>query len=84
VPGEADVMIISGRPTPAETAVVVAVLAALAARAAGTSAAGTSADGTSATGTSANGTSAWAARSRLLRPAIAPGPGAWRASALPR
>jgi Acyl-CoA carboxylase epsilon subunit len=65
--------IVAGYPTPAETAAVTVVLTAVASAAA----AGTQPD-------PAGHRSAWSDRSRLLRPAVSPGPGAWRASALPR
>jgi Acyl-CoA carboxylase epsilon subunit len=67
-----DLSIVAGHPTAAETAAVTVVLTALASAAAGTQA---GADGQR---------SEWSDRSRLLRPAVSPGPGAWRASALPR
>jgi hypothetical protein len=65
--------IVAGHPSPAETAAVTVVLTALAAAAgAGTGPAGDAPR------------SEWSERSRLLRPAVSAGPGAWRASALPR
>ncbi|HMH93958.1 MAG TPA: acyl-CoA carboxylase subunit epsilon [Streptosporangiaceae bacterium] len=64
--------IVAGHPTPAETAAVLVVLTAVAsAAAAGTQRAG------------GGHRSEWSGRSRLLRPAVSAGPGAWRASALP-
>jgi hypothetical protein len=74
-PGEPDprsaLTIVSGRPTPEETAAVVVVLSALADQ-------GASAPDDPPT------PSQWSARSRFMRAPVAPGPGAWRASALPR
>jgi hypothetical protein len=64
--------IVAGHPTAAETAAVTVVLTALASAAAGTQAG------------PGGQRSAWSDRSRSLRPAVSPGPGAWRASALPR
>jgi hypothetical protein len=68
-----DLSIVAGNPTPEETAAVTVVLTALASAAA-------------AAGPRDHGgqRSVWSDRSRLLRPAISAGPGAWRASALPR
>lgn len=63
--------VVSGQPTADELAAVVVVLGAASARARGGPAA-------------APLRSQWAARSRLLRTPVAAGPGAWRASALPR
>jgi hypothetical protein len=63
--------IVSGQPTPEETAAVVVVLTALAGHAA-------SAPADPPT------PSQWSARSRFMRAPVTPGPGAWRASALPR
>jgi hypothetical protein len=61
--------IVSGQPTPEETAAVTVVLTALLSQPA----------------TEARpGPSQWSARSRFLRAPVTPGPGAWRASALPR
>jgi hypothetical protein len=65
--------IVAGHPTAAETAAVLVVLTAVASAAA----AGTQPD-------SDGQRSGWSDRSRLLRPAVSAGPGAWRASALPR
>ena len=65
--------IVSGNPPPAETAAVLVVLTAVASAAA----AGTQPD-------PGAHRSVWSDRSRLLRPAVSAGPGAWRASALPR
>jgi hypothetical protein len=62
--------ITGGSPTATETAAVTVVLAALAS-------AGTLGD-------PAAPRSAWSAGSRRMRPAVSAGPGAWRASALPR
>ena len=63
--------IVSGQPTPEETAAVVVVLTALAGQ-------GASAPADPPT------PSQWSARSRFMRAPVTPGPGAWRASALPR
>lgn len=60
--------VVRGEPDPAELAAVVAVVAA---RSAGGEAA-------------PRPLSVWSARSRLVRPPLRPGPGAWRASAWPR
>jgi hypothetical protein len=65
--------IVAGHPTPAETAAVLVVLTAVASAAAAGTQSGPGSH-----------RSAWSDRSRLLRPAVSPGPGAWRASALPR
>jgi hypothetical protein len=65
--------IVAGNPTPAETAAVLVVLTAVASAAAAGTQPGPGAH-----------RSAWSDRSRLLRPAVSAGPGAWRASALPR
>jgi hypothetical protein len=62
--------IVSGRPSPEETAAVAVVLSVVTVP--------PSAAVTHTTG------SEWAARARLMRTAVTPGPGAWRASALPR
>jgi Acyl-CoA carboxylase epsilon subunit len=71
-PSTAALSIVAGRPTPEEAAAVTVVLTAVASAApAGTQPGG---DGHR---------SAWSDRSRLLRPAVSAGPGAWRASALP-
>jgi len=75
--GQADVPrieVVRGEPTAAETAAVVAVIAARAA------AAGAAAPGPDRSPAG----SAWSSHSRLPRQPLAPGPGAWRASALPR
>lgn len=61
--------VVAGSPTPDELAVVVAVLAA---RAAARPAA------------PARRMSLWSKRSRNVRPPLRPGPGAWRASMMPR
>jgi hypothetical protein len=63
--------VVSGQPTAAELAAVVVVLGAVSARAQDRPAA-------------APRQSQWAAPSRLVRAPIAAGPGAWRASTLPR
>ena len=63
--------IVSGRPSPEETAAVAVVLSLVTSPAAPPAAARPA-------------TSEWAARSRFLRPPLTPGPGAWRASGLPR
>ena len=62
------VRVTKGQPTPAELAALVAVIAARAQPAQAP----------------ARPTSVWAARSRMVRPVLHPGPGAWRASAWPR
>jgi hypothetical protein len=64
--------IVAGQPRAAETAAVTVVLAALA-----------SAAGAGAQPGGSGPQSAWSDRSRLLRPAVSAGPGAWRASGLP-
>ncbi len=69
--GEPFLSIVRGTPTAQEIAAVVIVLAS-AARPAPEPAVG------------ASGRSEWSARSRLVRVAVRAGPGAWRASALPR
>jgi hypothetical protein len=69
--GSPALTIVSGQPTPEETAAMVVVLTALAGQAA-SAPAGPPAP------------SQWSARSRLMRAPVTPGPGAWRASALPR
>ena len=63
--------IVSGQPMAEETAAAVVVLSALAAPAGPAPAARPA-------------PSQWAARSRFMRAPLTPGPGAWRASALPR
>jgi len=68
--GEPVLRIVAGQPTAEETAAVVVVLSALASQPAAAS--------------PAPARSQWAARSRLLREPVSPGPGGWRASALPR
>ncbi|MGH3274709.1 MAG: acyl-CoA carboxylase subunit epsilon [Streptosporangiaceae bacterium] len=65
---------IAGQPAPEEIAAVTIVLTALTVPAAG---------GGTGLGQGRQ-RSAWSQRSRLLGPALSPGPGAWRASALPR
>jgi Acyl-CoA carboxylase epsilon subunit len=71
-PSTATLRIVAGRPTPEEAAAVTVVLTAvLSGATAGTQPGG---DGHRST---------WSARSRLLRPAVSAGPGAWRASGLP-
>ncbi len=57
-----------GSPTPEELAAVIAVLLA----------------GSGPDDSGAPRRSAWGARARAARPRLAPGPGAWRASSLPR
>ncbi|HEX3489919.1 MAG TPA: acyl-CoA carboxylase epsilon subunit [Streptosporangiaceae bacterium] len=64
--------IVSGRPTPEETAAVVVVLNAV------------SSPPASSPAVDRPAPSQWAARSRFMRPAVTPGPDAWRASARPR
>jgi hypothetical protein len=66
-PKEPLLRIVSGRPTPDEVAVVVAVL---------TTRGGATAEQPEF--------SLWARHSRMVRPALRPGFGAWRASAMPR
>jgi len=68
--GEPVLRIVAGQPTAEETAAVVVVLSALA--------------GQRAPAAAAPARSRWAARSRLLREPVSPGPGGWRASAFPR
>ena len=63
--------IVSGQPTAQETAAVVVVLSALA---------GQDRPGPAARPAPAQ----WSARSRFMRAPVMPGPGAWRASGLPR
>jgi hypothetical protein len=67
--------VLAGQPTADELA---AVLVVLAARAAGSASGSASGSGPSAR------RAQWAARSRLMRAPVTTGPGAWRASALPR
>jgi hypothetical protein len=62
--------VVTGQPTAEELAAVVVVLTARAGRAGPESAPGAP--------------PAWSARSRLMRAPVTAGPGAWRASALPR
>ena len=61
--------IVSGQPTPEETAAVTVVLTALLSQPAPEA---------------RPAPSQWSDRSRFLRAPVTPGPGAWRASALPR
>jgi hypothetical protein len=68
VPG---LRIVAGHPTAEETAAVTVVLAALARPAVVQADRG-------------GQRSAWSDPSRMLRPPVSPGPGAWRASGLPR
>ncbi len=63
--------VLRGAPTAGELAAVVVVLRAAAGRGSGLAA-------------PAAARSQWAARSRLVRSPVLAGPGAWRASALPR
>ncbi len=63
-------IVISGSPTPEETAAVVAVLAAM------------SAGGSSSP--PARRRSLWSSRGRNARPRLSPGPGSWMGSVLPR
>jgi hypothetical protein len=65
--------VVRGNPTPEELAAVTVVLAAKARAAA---AAGQA--------TKTSGSSEWAARSRLMRASVSPGPGGWKRSAFPR
>lgn len=65
--------VVRGNPTTEELAAITIVLAARARAAAAQSAVSTPA-----------ASSVWSARSRLLREPVAPGPGGWRRSALPR
>lgn len=60
--------VVTGDPEPAELAALIAVVAAHRAH----------------TDPDPVARSLWAAKSRLVRPPLRPGPGAWRASALPR
>jgi Acyl-CoA carboxylase epsilon subunit len=62
--------VVAGQPTAEETAALVVVFSALASQAPEPSPAPVR--------------SQWAARPRLLREPVSPGPGGWRASALPR
>ncbi len=64
----ADIRFVSGSPTEDEIAVIITVLAARAA----------------AQRADTPPLSLWADKARLNRPALAAGPGAWRASAMPR
>jgi hypothetical protein len=61
--------VVRGEPTAAELAALIIVLGSRAAR---------------PDAGPAHPASQWAAKGRLMRPAVAAGPGAWRASALPR
>jgi hypothetical protein len=61
--------IVSGQPTPEETAAVTVVLTVLLSQPAPEA---------------RPGPTQWSARSRFLRAPVTPGPGAWRAIALPR
>ena len=61
--------VVAGNPTPDELAVVVAVL---------------SARGRARAAARPAPLSLWSKRSRMVRPPLRPGPGAWRASAMPR
>jgi hypothetical protein len=71
-PGPEPVLaVVRGNPSAADVAALVAVLSARAGAA-----------GAARTGETVR--SRWSARSRLLREPIAPAPGGWRASALPR
>ncbi|MEI7631435.1 MAG: acyl-CoA carboxylase subunit epsilon [Actinomycetes bacterium] len=63
-----DIRIVAGMPTDEEIGVIVAVLAARSA----------------ARPTNIQPASLWASKARLTRPPISAGPGAWRASAMPR
>jgi hypothetical protein len=65
--------IVRGHPSTVELAVLVAVLA-------GAAAGG----GSESDDGSETGVAVWAARDRLVRSGLHPGPGRWRASALPR
>jgi hypothetical protein len=67
--------VVAGQPTAEELAAVIITLTALSARA--TEAAGSAAP-------NAAPRSAWSASSQLMRDPVTAGPGAWRASALPR
>jgi hypothetical protein len=71
--GGGDAWIVRGNPTEAELAAAVAVLAAATSAAAGAAAPSSEPD-----------QSGWSAYWRGLRTPVAAGPGAWRASALPR
>ncbi|MFL6114686.1 MAG: acyl-CoA carboxylase epsilon subunit [Catenulispora sp.] len=74
--GGPEIRVLRGNPTADEVAAVVAVLAAVSAAAA-----------QSRSGNDQrpdNRPSGWTARERGVRAALCPGPGGWRASALPR
>jgi hypothetical protein len=66
---------VAGQPTAGDLAALTAALSAVLARAAADRAAADRSAGRRAGG--------WADRARLLRPPLAPGPGAWRRSARP-
>jgi hypothetical protein len=65
--------VVAGRPDEAETAAVTVVILAVLSEA-----------GLRPEGRPGGRRYQWSDRSRLLRPAVSAGPGAWRASALPR
>ncbi len=71
LPAAAAISVVRGNPSAADIAALVAVLAARRQPAA-----------SRAAGPAAR--SGWSSRSALLREPLAPGPGSWRASALPR
>jgi Acyl-CoA carboxylase epsilon subunit len=64
--------VVRGEPTAAELAALTVVIGAMARRS------------SQRPGAEQASTSQWAARDRMVRPLVAAGPGAWRASALPR
>ena len=70
-PGSPEVML-SGHPSAAEAAAVVVALAAV------------GASSGAPRGSSGGSGSWWNSRSRAARPPLTPGPGAWRASQMPR
>jgi hypothetical protein len=69
---EAPTVLLRGRPTAAEAAAVLVALTAV------------SQENASAAASAVRGQSLWNSRMRAARPPLAPGPGAWRASRLPR
>jgi hypothetical protein len=72
VSGQPLLTVARGEPTAAEFAAIAVVVGALASRASERATAGQLR------------ASVWAARDRAMRPQLHPGPGAWKASALPR
>jgi hypothetical protein len=69
VSADRPVVRIAGRPTPEETAAVLAVLTTL---------------GNAQEPPAGSRRSLWNARARAARPRLSPGPGAWKGSVLPR